>query len=261
MQFVTSEIAKILQGITSVNKNNIVLDRPDFSTKVVKALPHIAIYDSGFKFQEVGFGAGLGETREQIIEEFSGDGKSTLFKIRELPLRPIIRVETPKSYFRKEGDDFSVDYVKGALTFRSPPVKGRNNILITYSVAKSAAQVKGLRLEIECNVDLWAKNAVDCDDIALDVMKALLVSTEELENQGINLRPSRGFNIVDNDRESPEQDENYRKKKIENTSGSKIENRLLKEAYGKRLIYVAETNVKAEIQIPRIEKIHIKAEK
>jgi hypothetical protein len=269
LQFVISEIARILkEGIPPrINKNNIVLDRPNFSSKSVKVLlPLIAIYDSFFKFEEVGFGAGFSETREQIVEEFSGDGKTTLFKFRELPLRPLVKVESPKNYFRKEGDDFNVDYTKGTLTFRSPPAKGKNNALITYNIAKSAAQIKGLRLEIECNVDVWAKNAADCDMIAIDAMKALLVSTEELESKGINLRPSKGFSIVDDDggRDSHGQDENTRMNKMENVSRSRTEgreSRLAKEAYGKRLIYIAETNVKADIKIPRIEKIYIKGEK
>lgn len=269
MQFVLSEIARVLkEGIPGINKSSIVLDRPNF-IKSAKALPLIAIYDSYFKFEEVGFSAGFGETREQVIEEFSGDGKTTLFKFRELPLRPLVKVESPRNYFRKEGDDFNVDYAKGTLTFRFPPAKGKNNTLITYSIAKSAAQIKGLRLEIECNVDVWAKNAADCDMIAIDAMKALLVSTEELESKGINLRPSKGFSIVEDDddgRAHRDQDENTttRMNKMENISRSRTEgreSRLAKEAYGKRLIYVAETNVKAEIKIPRIEKIYIKGEK
>lgn len=264
MQFVTAEIAKILQGVSGIDKSSIILDKPNPLGKSAKELPIIGVYDSGFRFEEVGFGAGFGETREERIEEFSGDGKTTIFKFHETPLRPLIKVESPKNNIRKEGDDFSVDYSKGTLTFRSTPTKGKNNIVVTYTIAKSAAQIKGLRLEIECNVDLWAKNAVECDGIALDAMKALLVSTEDLENKGINLRPVRGFSIVEDSGNLDGKDEIMRPNKTETASKSRAEakeTRHAREAYGKRLVYVAETNVKAEIKIPRIEKIHIKGER
>lgn len=250
MHFVVSELGKILQGgLTGIGKENVILTRPDFAgEKRTMSLPLIGVYDFGFRFEEVGFGAAFGESREQRKDEFSGDGKRTIFRLQERPIRPLITVESPKGFRIKETDDFTVDYIQGSLAFRSPLPKGKNNLVIIYSVAKSAAEIEGLKLKIKCCVVVWAKNSQTCDSITIEAMKAILLSRHNLISKGIYVTPIRGSRIIDLSREND--GINITK------TGEKP-----REAVGRRLLYLAETSIKVELKAARIEKIEITSQK
>jgi hypothetical protein len=250
MHFVVSELGKILQeGLTGIGKENVILTRPDFTgEKRTLSLPLIGLYDSGFRFEEVGFGAAFGESREQRKDEFSGDGKRTIFRLQEKPIRPLITVETPKGFRIKETDDFTVDYVQGTLTFRSPLPKGKNNLIVIYSIAKSASEIEGLKLKITCCVDVWAKNSQMCDSMTIEAMKTILISRHNLISKGIYITPIRGSRIIDLSRVN--ESNNLTK------TGEKPW-----EALGRRLLYLAETVIKVELKAARIEKIEITSQK
>ncbi len=246
MFFVISEFGNVLkENLESFNKNNILLQRPNFTK--TPTLPLIAIYYSGFKFEESGLGAGIEDKREERKEEFSGDGKQKTFKLQEIPVNPILSVESPKGSIKLDPDDYKVDYSKWTLTLRAPIPKGKNNMIVTYATTKIGGEAKGLKLRIRCCIELWAKNEIECDSWTLESMKAILLSTERFMAKGISIIPVRGTNITE--------ENSYNA--LSNNTNNPISKGMLKDAVGRKIIYLAETTIKAEIKVPRIEKIDI----
>lgn len=245
-----SELGKVLQeSLTGIGKENVILKKPDFARQTPPiSLPLIGLYDYGFRFEEIGFGAAYGESREQRKEEFSGDGKKTTFRLQEKPFRPLVNVESPTGFRIKETDDFTVDYMLGTLTLRSPLPKGKNNLVVIYTVAKSAAEIEALKLKIKCCVDVWAKNSQTCDSITIEAMKAILLARHILTSKGIYITPIRGSRIID--------------LSSENNGGNITKTgEKAREALGRRLLYLAETSIKVELKAARIEKIEITSQK
>ena len=236
MQFVLNEFVNILQDSSEVIAKNITLGRPDIDS--AKNLPLIAIYDSGFEIEELGFGSNFGETKQEKSEQFSGDGKTNLFKLQDRPLKPLRNVKISKESTMREPNDFRVDYANGNLIFRSPPPKGKNNVIVNYTIAKSVSEMKGLRIRIQCLIDLWAKDSAQCDSMTLGVMKTILISGEKLSKSGIRVIPVRCVEISG-----------------ENNMDTK--NLQKNPLFGRRLVYFADTNVTVEMKIPTIEEIQI----
>ena len=203
-------------------------------------LPTIAIYDTGFSFEKTGIGEAMGVTREQIQDEFSGDGIKTKFKLTNIAIRPLISVEVPANNKLTEITEYTVDYLKNEITLRTPPPKvqkGKNNILVTYSLAKSTGEVKGIRVKVHCNFDIWAKTSAQCDSLALGVVRSMLFAEDSLSVKGIHLTPLGGMTILDGD-------------------GGKI-----KDLYARRLNYRVETDIRFVEKVPRIETIEISKSK
>ena len=221
------------------------MQRPNFIKS--PSLPLVAIYYSTFKFEESGLGAGIEDKREERKEEFSGDGKQRIFKLKEIPISPILSVESPKGSLKIEPDDYKVDYSKWTLILRTPIPKGKNNMIVTYATTKIGGEAKGLKLRIRCCIELWAKNEIECDSLTLESMKSILLSTERFIAKGITVIPRRGISITE---------ENSYNHSISNTNSSNLKG-MSKDAVGRKLIYIAETTIKAEIKVPRIEKIDI----
>lgn len=215
--------------------DNIILYHPLTShNEKVNTPPLVAIYDSGFKIEEIGLGSGVAESNEEIKEEFSGDGKKTVFKLRKRLLKPIIRVEYPTGTPMKSPDDFTIDYSRSSVIFRSPPAKGDNNIVARYAIARTVGEIRSLRLAIRCHIDVWAQDMITCDIMMSQTMKAILLSTEKLLANGIRISPIEGVN----------------------TTGSNDDNSTAM-IFGRRLIYLAEVDVRAEQRVPPIEKIDV----
>jgi hypothetical protein len=235
VQFVLNEFVNILQESPEVVAENISLGRPDIER--VKKLPLVAIYDSGFEIEELGFGSNFGESKEEKSEQLSGDGKTTEFKLQNKPLKPLSIVKIAKQSAMREPNDFRVDYASGNLIFRSPPPKGKNNVIVNYTIAKSVSEIKGLRIRIQCLIDMWAKDSAQCDSITLGVMKTILISCDKLSKSGISVRPVKCIEISS-----------------ENNIITKGPKNLL---FGRRLVYVADTNVTVEIKVPTIKEIQI----
>jgi hypothetical protein len=141
-------------------------------------------------------------------------------------------VESPIGEIRKENEDYTVDYNEGAVIFRSPPEKGKENILIRYHSAKGVSVTRGLKVNAKYHIDIWASDEDACDAIAIDVIKTLLIGRDELAKQGLNIRPIQGYNI-------------------------EAEKEISNQAFGKRLVYSIETEMYVEITVPPIEKIEI----
>lgn len=232
---IITEISEVLQkGLQDkVDKRNILTIRKvDLSES--SSLPKVAVYDAGFKFEEIGLNGSLGDAREEVAERFDGDGKRTIFQLHDKPVRPLLDVEEGSAK-KNEIDDYKVNYDSGAIKFRSPPTKGEKNVIVRYMLPRATGEIKGLRLSIDCRIDIWAVDQKNCDDITIDVMKTLLLSKENLSSKGIRVIPVNGAAIED---------------------GSSSNN-----VHGRRLTYTLETDLQVRIDGSIIKKIHISGEK
>lgn len=206
----------------------------------VGALPVISFYDTDFTFEKTGIGQGLSVASEETRDEFSGDGYNTKFKLKNIPLRPLISVEVPVGNKLMESSEYTVDYLKSEIGFRIAPSKaskGNPNIFVTYSMAKSAGESRGIRLKINCNFDIWAKNLAQCDELTLGVVKSILFADDSLISKGISLTLLGGTLITSED-------------------GSK-----LKDLFGRRLVCRVETDIHFVDKVARMEKIELTKKK
>jgi len=231
--------AEVQKGLEGEGNKQAILDEKVDPTKP-GSLPTIAIYDAGFSFEKTGIGEAMGVTREQTQDEFSGDGIKSSFKLTNIAVRPLISVEVPPNNKLTEISEYTFDYLKNEITFRTPPPKiqkGKNNIFVTYSLAKSAGEVKGIRVKVHCNFDIWAKTSAQCDKLALSVVRSMLFAEDSLSAKGIHLTPLGGTTISDGD-------------------GGKI-----KDLHARRLNYRVETDMSFVEKVPRIETIEISKSK
>ena len=231
--------AEVQKGLEGEGNKQAILDEKVDPTKP-GSLPTIAIYDTGFSFEKTGIGEAMGVTREQTQDEFSGDGIKSRFKLTNIAVRPLISVEVPANNKLTEIAEYTVDYLKNEITFRTPPPKiqkGKNNIFVTYSLAKSAGEVKGIRVKVQCNFDIWAKTSAQCGKLTLSVVRSMLFAEDSLSAKGIHLTPLGGTTISDGD-------------------GEKI-----KDLHSRRLNYRVETDMSFVEKVPRIETIEISKNK
>lgn len=241
MRIILDELITQIEGkIPDVGKQNLVTQRPD--PLKITSFPTVAIYDTDLIFDKVGLGEGYGTAKEETEEEFSGDGTTKVFKLKSGPIRPLILVQSPIGYTLREGHDFTVEYLKGQIAFKSAPEKaqkGKNNTLVRYAVAKSAGEIKGIRIKLVCNFDIWGKNSIQCDSVTLEVIKSMLFAEEELATKRIHLTPLRGTNLSLMASDAKDKDDKR------------------KDLSGRRLVYVAETDLKFDIHVPVIQKIEV----
>ena len=235
MLYILDEIkAKIQEDVEGIGKQNIVNQKAD--PNKLSSLPLIAIYDTGFTFEKIGIGEGMGITQEESQEEFSGDGVKTKFQLKNSAIRPLISVEAPIGNKLREIEEYSIDYFKGIVTFKTAPPKaqkGKNNISIAYAVAKNAGEVKGIRLKVICNFDIWAKTTTQSDTIAMDVIKSMLYAEDPLASKHIHIKPLSGMNL------------------------SVMMEGKIKDLKGRRLVYMAEIDIKFETKVSQIRKIEV----
>lgn len=223
-------LIKILQEkLTNIPKDNITTRKIDLKKTT---FPFLSLYDVDFTLEDLGIGRESGESKKELSEKFSGDGKKSSFQLSVRPIKPIISVESPTGQIRKEKEDYTVDYEKGVVTFLSPPKEGKENILIKYHSAKGASITRGLKVNAKYYIDVWDSEKDACDSTAIEVIKILLIGRDDLAKKGLNIKPIRGYNI------EPE-------KEFSNL------------AFGKRLEYSIETEIYVEIPTPLIEKIEI----
>lgn len=218
-------IEVLRENLEKVPKGNIISERPGSGAK----LPLVHVTNVSFEVKDSGFGQSV-EAKDTLLEDvFSGDGAQREFVLTEKPLRPLISVEHPPKRRRNESD-YAVDYRKGVIAFRIPPAEGEDNVLVRYS---KPIEVKGLKLELNYNINVWAGDEALRDEVTVGVMEALLRGESKLNESGVYLRPTRGFNM-DSAEEGP------------------------KGGFGKTIECTVEAEMRVEIPYPRMEEIDLK---
>lgn len=222
---IESAIIEVLkEQLESVPKGNIDTKK----TKLGEKLPAISIVNVSFDVKDVGVGSSIVGENAQAQEKFSGDGERKEFILSEKPVRPLVMVEYASGSRFNEAD-YTVDYGKGAVTFRTPPKKGEDNISVKYL---KPFEVKGLRLDLTYHIHVWAGDEAQRDEIAVEVLEALLREETSLDQQGVCLKLVKGFNTSMDD-------------------GSE-------NVFGKTLEYLIEADLLVEVPIPRMERIDVK---
>jgi hypothetical protein len=220
---IENAIIKILQeNIKNVPKENIGKKILDF--KVEKNLPAISLTNVDFEIKEIGIGRAIGDEDKELLETLSGNGEKKEISLQKLG--QVVVVEHPIGKKLKENEDYVIDYEKGVISFTSIPKKGRNNILIKYL---KAAEIKGLKFNLRYHLKIYAKDEAQRDTITVNVIETLLREEEELNRQGIFIKPVKGFNAQE----------------------------IAKDIYGKTLEYQVETTFEIETPFPRIKKIEV----
>jgi hypothetical protein len=221
---IESAIIEVLkEQLKSVPKGNIDTKK----TKLGDKLPRVSIVNVAFDVKDVGVGSSIGGENVRAQEKFSGDGERKEFLLSEKPVRPLVMVEHPSGSSLKKAD-YTVDYGRGAVTFRTPPKKGEDNISVMYL---KPFEVKGLRLNLIYHIYVWASDEAQRDAIAVEVLEAILREETSLDQQGVYLKLVKGFNTSIDD-------------------GSE-------NVFGKTLEYMIEADLQVEVPYPRMERIDV----
>jgi hypothetical protein len=211
------------EQLESVPKDNINTKK----TKLGEKLPAISIVNVSFDVKDVGVGSSIGGENVHAQEKFSGDGERKEFILSEKPVRPLVIVEYALGGRFNEAD-YTVDYGRGAVIFRTPPKKGEDNISVKYL---KPFEVKGLRLNLIYHIYVWASDEAQRDEIAVEVLEAILREETSLDQQGVYMKLVKGFNTSIDD-------------------GSD-------NVFGKTLEYMIEADLLVEVPYPRMEKIDV----
>lgn len=190
-----------------VRKFQIVKTRPRYENGEKLSIPLVAIYDNNFQIEEVGLGAGYSvKDSEDSKIRFSGDGKEIHFELPKQAANKAIGIEidgSKKQY--RESEDYEIGFgldsdddtiesgssgraPKLVLSFRNPPPKGSDNIIVRYLSEESGNIAK---LKVECLVDIIAENDRECNSASVGVLRAFLArkSIQYLGSRGIRLIP------------------------------------------------------------------------
>jgi len=255
-------------GLIDVKSLNITKQKKDpFEENNKKnSFPFISIYDNGFKFDKIGIGYSGGQQKQEIVEqEFDSDGKNIIYKLANRPLRPIISIQTPKGIAKKEKDDYLFNYFTNQIKFISPPEKGKKNVIVKYVLAKNSAEVKLLRLKVNCIMDIWSNaDNIECDSITLRIIKTILLNEDSLNSKNIHIQGVNclNLNISEEDRDNYNYNNtNNRKNNKKNSKMINTENNEDHHLFGRRLNYHVETDISTDIHIPIMEDIKVKEKK
>jgi len=228
---ISAGLVKALQDrIDSVGKGNIA---PRSPRPELAPLPAVFVYSPSFTFEDVGLGGEGVEVKEEKRETFSGDGTRTAFSLAGKPQRPLLRVESSAGRLEIENVDFKIDYSKGTITFRSAPPKGAENVSVKYNSAAGSGKTKQVHLTAVYNLEVWAGNEKQRDDITVEVIKAVALSQEDFANQGMLVKPVEGLDL-------------YASRDI--PAG----------VFAKRVVYSVEANLQVKVPAARIERVDVR---
>ena len=231
---IESLITEILRENLQVPKESITSGiKIDFLKKKL-ALPQISLNNTGFTVEEIGIGSDTGVKKEETSDTFTGDGKTSEFKLSKEPhlLENVklkekgedkwktVRAADDKEHF----DNFKIDYQKGAITFRSTPKEG-TEIQINYYTKADFSETKGLKFNLNYDIDVFAESNSELNSLCTNIIKILLLERISLAGEGI----------------------------VITLTGGETANNLTDNVYGKSLKYLIETEL--VVELPPLRKI------
>ncbi len=228
---ISGGLVKALQErLESVSKGNVAARAP---RKEAAPLPAVFVYSPRFTFEDVGLGGEGLEARQEKSESFNGDGSRAVFSLSGRAQRPLLRVESAPGQVEVENLDYTMDYARGTIRFRSPPPRGSKNVSVTYNSVSGAGKTKQIHIDAVYNLEVWAGNERQRDDVTVDVMKAVALSQEELAATGVIVRPVEGLELSPSDG-------------------------LPGGVFAKRLVYGVEANLRVVVPAARIERVDVR---
>ncbi len=194
IQRITETITETLrEQLKTVPKTSITTREKSEKVKT----PGIIVSNPEFAVAESSLSGSEPERKETREEKFSGDGRSSEFTLTQKAARPVT-VEYPVGEPRREPDDYSVDYTENKVKFRTAPDKGKANIIIRYTGARSSAELRSLQLNLKYLIEVSGEDGAQRDEVTLDVLRALVIAKELLEREGVNFRIQGGRNDENN---------------------------------------------------------------
>jgi hypothetical protein len=228
---ISGGLVKALQDKTeTLDKDSILSRNPRTGPG---PLPTVFVYSPEFSFADVGLGGEGTDVKEEKKESFNGDGANTTFILSGRAQRPLVRVESAPGQVQIEGPDYTMDYSKGRLNFRSAPPKGKGSVLVKYNSATGGGKTKEVHLDMVYNVDVWASSEKQRDDITVDAIKAMTLSQDEFAAKGMQLKPVKGLELY-------------------------AEKGMPEGIFAKRLVYSVEANLQVKVPVSRIERVDVK---
>jgi hypothetical protein len=227
----------LLDSKVRIPKENFMRGKITSPPSKKSELPAVTIYDADVSFVEQTLGSNVKEERVESVETFSPDGNERSFALSTRPLKPIIRVESPPGFIKREGEDFTVNYELGEIRFTAPPEKSaKKSVVVRFLPLKSVSLVSALRVNAKYNLDIWGADREECNELAADIVRAILFGRESLASRGIVMRPVSASAI-----------------ELENgVSSSPL------QSFGRRVLCDIETDLYVAAPVPAIEKIELR---
>lgn len=171
---------------------------PEGSTSVI-------LSEQGFRVRNESIGDFGGVREVECEDTFSGDDRTTVFTLPKHPQNPLIAVEHPQGNRLGDPDGYTADYQNGTVTFRVAPEKGKDNILVRYTLASSVAEILHVAMTYDYIVTVSADTRESRDTIAIEVIRTFYRERKFFaENDILELRISEGYPIQMDDGDSPE---------------------------------------------------------
>lgn len=160
--------------------------------------PSLALAGRGLVVEEQGIGNSRTIKKEQAVETFDCDGARTEFTLSQAPVKPLLSVEWPPGTPRNDPNEYTVDYVKGVVTFRAPPEKAKDGLIVRYNIARATGEIILLKLKLEYAFYATASDPVERNRIVLATIDTLYREKEALIKAGIEeLRVRKACQLQD----------------------------------------------------------------
>lgn len=192
-----------------------------------------AVYleNTDFTVDETTIGNLSSEQKEEFEETFSGDGKTTMFKLSKKPINQLILVEYPRGKPRSRPDDFFMDYTNGVITFRDSPPRSKDGIYVKYDLPQPRGESSFLNFNLTYAITIVEDDDDIRDKATMACIEALFRDMAILRKLGIeDIRLVRGMSGQSDGQDQTRQS---------------------------TLIYNVKTTVRLETRMSPIEKIRI----
>jgi hypothetical protein len=146
-----------------------------------------------------------GARQTECEDTFSGDNQTTVFTLTQHPQNPILAVEHPQGNRLGDPDGYTADYRTGTITFRVPPGKGGDNILVRYTLASSVAEILHVAMTYDYIVTVSADTRENRDTIAIEIIRTLYRDRDILAGNGVlEVRINEGYPVQISDDDASE---------------------------------------------------------
>jgi hypothetical protein len=184
-----TEIEELLVKTLQDNVKGVAKARIAVAAKEANA-PAISIFCDGFRIKGEEVAETTGEKKVELEEGFSIDSGQRGYRLKNKP-DEVLRVELPAGTELKENVNYTVNYRKAIITFFEPINAGKVKGLVKYRAIKESI-VKSLKISARYIISVQGEDWSGTDALAEETIKALLVGKEEMERQGIRLKPLAG---------------------------------------------------------------------
>lgn len=156
--------------------------------------PFVGLASTGFVVEEQGLGSSKTVKKEEVSDTFDTGGDAKDFTLSQAPVKPLVRVESPPGTPRNEPADYTVDYLKGMVSFREAPEKAKNGLLVRYNVAKATGETYLLKIRLNYDIVVAAKDPGERDRLTIEAIDGLYRERAALAGRGVEeLRLGCGY--------------------------------------------------------------------